>query len=259
MMSGLEVNGQVEHMQNLASYSPEDYSYARTNDGVELINSREIHHHQEEQTEGSYPSPTSTISPHGTPHSRDPTVPISTSSELAFALEGKPTDQVHALPLRISHIRSRSNRDTFGKQTPGSRRESYVAYGDHLPAAPTSTTSHADAHGVIDRTATDHDETEFYTQQHQHETDGTDAASVYQQDADCTALNSHSHYIASSYSSLSDAYPGSTDRQMDYGQCVGGGLTYSPSAYGETLSSVLGHSASSLNGVTPESFASYST
>lgn len=95
-MSGLDVNGRVEQIQNslnLANYSPhEDYSYARANDGVELINVREMHHQQ--QTEGSYPSPASTISPHGTPHSRDPAVPISTTSELAFALESKPTDQV---------------------------------------------------------------------------------------------------------------------------------------------------------------------
>jgi hypothetical protein len=107
-MSGLDVNGQVEHMQNsLANYVPhEDYSYARTNDGVELINSREIHRHQRQrqQAESSYPSPTSTIS-HGTPHSRDPAVPISTSSELAFALEGKPSDQVHVLVVLLSHQR----------------------------------------------------------------------------------------------------------------------------------------------------------
>ena len=107
-MSGLDVNGQVEHMQNsLANYSPhEDYSYASTNDGVELINSREMHHHQQQQqAEGSYPSPTSTISPHGTPHSRDPAVPISTSSELAFALESKPSDQVRVLLFLLSHRR----------------------------------------------------------------------------------------------------------------------------------------------------------
>ena len=101
LMSRLDVNGQVKHMQNpLVDYPPrEDYSYARTNDGVELINSREMHHNQQQQqqqqqdTEGSYPSPASTISP----HSRDLTMPISTSSELAFALESKPTDQVFDL------------------------------------------------------------------------------------------------------------------------------------------------------------------
>jgi hypothetical protein len=85
-------------MQNsLVNYPPhEDYSYARTNDGVELINSREMHHNQlqqEEAAEGSYPSPASTISP----HSRDLAMPISTSSELAFALESKPTDKVFVL------------------------------------------------------------------------------------------------------------------------------------------------------------------
>lgn len=81
---------------------------------------------------------------------------------------------------------------------------------------------------------------------------------MYQQETDRTALNSHSHYIASSYSSLCDAYPGSTDHQMDYAQCVGGGVSYSPSAYGETL---IGHDGSSLNGVIQpvEPFASYST
>jgi hypothetical protein len=232
-MSGLDVNGQVKHMQNILVYPPhDDYTYARTNDGVELINSREIHHRQQQQqVEGSYPSPASTISPHGTPHSRDPTVPISTSSDLAFALESKPTDQ-----------------------TPGSR-----AYGDHRhqnqlsAAAAASATSHADAHGVVDRTA---EKADFYNQQQQHETQSTDNR-VYQQETDRTGLNSHSHYIATSYSSLCDAYPGSTDHQMDYTQCVRSGVSYSPSAYGETI---LGR-ASSLNGVIQpvEPFTSYST
>lgn len=163
------------------------------------------------------------------------------------------------------HIGVRSDRNTFGKQTPGSRPESYTAYGDHhhqnqLSAAATAATAtlHADAHahGVVDRTATDHEKTDFYNQQHQHETQSTDNR-VYQQETDRTALNSHSHYIATSYSSLCDAYPGSTDHQMDFAQCVGGGVNYSPSAYGETL----GHGASGLNGVIQpvEAFASYST
>jgi len=101
---------------------------------------------------------------------------------------------------------------------------------------------------------------EFYSQQHQQETDGPQSrnASVYQQETGCTVLNSQGHYISSSYSSLSDAYPGSTDHQMDYAHC---GITYPPSAHGETLSSVLGHGAPSLNGVIQpvESFSPYST
>jgi hypothetical protein len=111
-----------------------------------------------------------------------------------------------------------------------------------------------DAHGVVDRTATDHEKVDFYNQ---HETQSTDNR-VYQQETDRTALNSHGHYIPSSYSSLCDAYPGSIDHQMDFAQCVGGGVSYSPSAYGETL---LGHGPSSLNGVIQptEAFTSYST
>ena len=167
--------------------------------------------------------------------------------------------------LSLYHISPRSDRDTFGKQTPGSRQKSYTAYGDHhqnqLSTGSASAISQTDAHGVVDRTATDHDEADFYPQQ-QHETDGTQSTDsrVYQQETDCTALNSHGHYIP--YSSLSDAYPGSTDHQMDYGHCVGGGVGYSPSVYDETLSSVLGHGASGLNGViqpAEPSFASYST
>jgi hypothetical protein len=91
---------------SLVNYPPhEDYSYARTNDSVELINPREMHHNQQQQqaTEGSYSSPASTISLHGTPHSRDLAMPISTSSELAFALESKPTDQVFVLAFPLSH------------------------------------------------------------------------------------------------------------------------------------------------------------
>lgn len=99
LMSRLDVNGQVKHMQNpLVNYPPhEDYSYTRTNDGVELISPREVHHNQQQQQaeEGSYPSPASTISP----HSRDLAMSISTSSELAFALESKPTDQVFFFSL----------------------------------------------------------------------------------------------------------------------------------------------------------------
>jgi len=199
LISGLDVN----HRLNLGNYSPhEDYSYARPNDGVELINSCEIHHHQQQQqqqTEGAYPSPASTISAHGTPHSRDPAVPISTSSELAFALESKPIDQ-----------------------TSGSKQESYMGYSDHQnqnqPSAAAAATSHADTHRAV-RKAADHDEVEFYTQRHQHETDGTqssEATNVYQQETECNVMNHHSLYIASSYSSLSDAYPGSTDHQLDY-------------------------------------------
>ena len=257
-MSSLNVNGQVKHMQNsLVNYPPhEDYPYARTNDSVELINSSEIHHNQQQQqqtTEGSYPSPASTISVHGTPHSRDLAMSISTSSELAFALESKPTDQVFVQAFfSISH-QPRSDRDTFGKQTPGSRQESYTAYGDH----------HQNQLSAGDGTATDHDEADSYSQQ-QQETGGTQSTEsrVYQQETDCTALNTHGHYIPSPYSALSDAYPGSTDHQMDYGHCVGGGVGYSSSSvYGETLSSVLGHGGSGLNGVIQpvEPFASYST
>ena len=269
-MSGLDVNGQVKHMQRpLVNYPPhEDYSYTRTNDGVELINSREMHHNQQQQqqaTEGSYPSPASTISLHGTPHSRDHAMPISTSSELAFALESKPTDQVFILAFPLYHISPRSDRDTFGKQRPGSRQKSYTSYGDHhqnqLSTGAATAISHTDAHGVVDRTATDQDEADFYPQQ--EDTDGTQSTEsrVYQQETDCTALNTHGHYIPSPYSSLSDAYPGSTDHQMDYGHCVGGAVGYSPSVYGETLSSVLGHGASDVNGVIQpvEPFASYST
>ena len=107
LMSGLDVNGQVKHMQNsLVNYPPhEDYSYVRTNDAVELVNSCEMHHSQQQQqaAESLYPSPTSTISLHGNPHSRDLAMPISTSSELAFALESKPADQVCVLPFPLSH------------------------------------------------------------------------------------------------------------------------------------------------------------
>lgn len=123
-------------------------------------------------------------------------------------------------------------------------------------------TLHANAHGVVPN-ATDHDEVEFYTEPHQHETDGiqsTEATNVYQQETECNVMNRHSLYIASSYSSFSDAYPGSADHQMDYAHSVGG-VTYSPSVYGETLPPVLAHGTSSLNSVTQagEAFASYST
>ena len=48
-MSRLDVDGQAKHMQNtLVNYrTHEDHSYVRTNDGVELINSHEMHHCQQ--------------------------------------------------------------------------------------------------------------------------------------------------------------------------------------------------------------------
>jgi hypothetical protein len=111
LLSELEVSAQpdLHTSMGLASFSPhEEYNFA--NATKELIVPADIAHHQQQQTqvqqpqqqqhtEGSYPSPTNTISPRDaqSPHVQDAPapigVPISTSSELAFALESKP-DQV---------------------------------------------------------------------------------------------------------------------------------------------------------------------
>ena len=191
------------------------------------------------------------------------TLPCQFQPQVNWLSHSRASQQIRYFFFSLSH-QPRSDRDVFGKQTPGSTPKSYTAYGDHhqnqLSAGAETTISNADVHGVVDRTATDHDKADFYPQQ-QQETDGTQSTRVYQQETDCTALNTHGHYTPSPYSSLSDAYPGSNDHhQMDYGHCVGG-VGYSSSVYGETLSSVLGHGASTLNGVIQpvEPFASYST
>ncbi|KIM40240.1 hypothetical protein M413DRAFT_413744 [Hebeloma cylindrosporum] len=125
MISGLDVNNHSA----MGSFSPHEH-YTFTNsasDGVELVGTPgdlQLHHQHIEQPqvqrqqqqqleqqrpqELSYPSPTSTIStmsPGGTqspspqagsaaPGGVSPRVPISTSSELAFALENKSEQQV---------------------------------------------------------------------------------------------------------------------------------------------------------------------
>ncbi|KAF8897089.1 hypothetical protein CPB84DRAFT_1748124 [Gymnopilus junonius] len=95
MLSGLNVEGQVEQMQNSVGYaSQEEYSFPNA---MELVTSTDVHRHQQQQ-QVNYPSPTSTITSRDSPHNASvtvgtPNVPISTSSELAFALESKP-DQV---------------------------------------------------------------------------------------------------------------------------------------------------------------------
>ena len=194
----------------------------------------------------------------------EPLIPVTLlcqfQPQVNWLLHSRASQQIrYLLWFFLDHIIPRSDRDTCGKQTPGSRQKPYTAFGERhqnqLPTGSANTNSHPDAHGVVDRTATDHDEADFY------EADGTQSTEsrVYQQETDCTALNAHGHYIPSPYSSLSDAYPGSNDHQIDYGHCVGGGVGYSPSVYGETLSSVLGNMGS--NGVIQpvETFASYST
>jgi hypothetical protein len=124
MPSGLDVNNHAaENMHSaMGSFSPhEHYTFTNSSDGVELVGTAgdlHLHHQHIEQPqvpqleqqrsqEASYPSPTSTIStmsPGGSQSPRaqagsapvgvSPSVPISTSSELAFALENKSEQQV---------------------------------------------------------------------------------------------------------------------------------------------------------------------
>ncbi|KAH9485044.1 Homeobox protein HD-10 [Psilocybe cubensis] len=103
MMSGLDVGHGAESM-HVPTYTPqEDYQYSNVTDGVELTatsNVQHQHHHQQQQvqpnSDPNYPSPTSTITPRDSPHAQDttvvtgtPPISISTSSELAFALDSK--------------------------------------------------------------------------------------------------------------------------------------------------------------------------
>jgi hypothetical protein len=117
MLSSLDVNNHsVENMHGaMGSFSPhEHYTFTNSSDGVALVGTAgdlHLHHQHIEQPqvqqhqsqEASYPSPTSTISamsPGGgrqspsaqagsAPVDVSSSVPISTSSELAFALENK--------------------------------------------------------------------------------------------------------------------------------------------------------------------------
>jgi hypothetical protein len=113
MLSGLDVGSHGEHGMHLATYSPhevEEYAFSSASEGVELVSSAspaDVHHqhhqHQQQQQQSpNYPSPASTITPRDSPHAQDASaagvgtsnVPISTSSELAFALESKPDQKV---------------------------------------------------------------------------------------------------------------------------------------------------------------------
>ncbi|PPQ93722.1 hypothetical protein CVT25_013062 [Psilocybe cyanescens] len=126
MLSGLDVGNGAENM-HVGNYSPhEDYQFSNATDGVELVSSSDIQHHhqhhqqaQQQNPEANYPSPTSTITPRDSPHAQDaavvagtPPVPISTSSELAFALESKSNQKAN-------------------------RQEQYLTYGsgEHQPAS----------------------------------------------------------------------------------------------------------------------------
>jgi len=96
MLSGLDVGN-----SNPMYSPPEEFAYSNANDGAELVQVHAHHQQQQQLAEPNYPSPTSTITPRDSPHAQDvepvapvtASVPISSSSELAFALEGKP-DQV---------------------------------------------------------------------------------------------------------------------------------------------------------------------
>ncbi|KAJ3514804.1 hypothetical protein NLJ89_g2170 [Agrocybe chaxingu] len=138
MLSGLDVGNQVEHMGHAGSmglgigaavgYPPthEEYTFsASAGEGLELVSGSvtDGHLHQQQsadqQQQEQYPSPASTIAPNSNgqspqPRAQDPpsaNVPISTSSELAFALEGKPGQ-------------------SSGTASPP---ETYVNYGEHSP------------------------------------------------------------------------------------------------------------------------------
>ncbi|KAF8161236.1 hypothetical protein B0H34DRAFT_796056 [Crassisporium funariophilum] len=293
LMSGLDVGSHIEHMPlNLPTYSPhEDYAFARQGDGVELIGANEMHHrhHQQQQqqhhqAEGSYPSPASTISPRGSPHVQDaPTssVPISTSSELAFALESKPSDQAPS----------------------GNRQEPYMTYGDHHQNHSETSSAgpliaHGHSHSGADHTASDQEGVPaYYSQQHETEApqqqsnEGLSAPGVYQhqhvhqqQEPECNSVpaRGHGHYVASSYSTLADAYSDhrqqqhqqQQQQQLDYARSVSGGHgvggsipVYPASAYGggagaEGLSlGLAGVGVAQIDNVIQnvESFGSYST
>ncbi|KAF4620674.1 hypothetical protein D9613_000810 [Agrocybe pediades] len=96
MLSGLDV-GNANPMYS----PPEEFAYSNANEGAELVS---VHAHQQhqQQPEPNYPSPTSTITPRDSPHAQDMSavapvtnpVSISSSSELAYALEGKPDQNV---------------------------------------------------------------------------------------------------------------------------------------------------------------------
>ena len=121
MLSSIDVNNRAaENMHSaMGSFSPhEHYAFTNSSDGVALVGTAgDLHRHQhieqarvqqleqQQSQEASYPSPASTMSSGGgsqSPHAQtgsapvgvSPNMPISTSSELAFALENKSEQQV---------------------------------------------------------------------------------------------------------------------------------------------------------------------
>lgn len=95
-MSGLDVNGMPHPNPSDAhsgqgTYSPHNAGIASVLDGTDVVSAN-----TSSDDTSAYPSPTSTISPGDSPHAQDAlssSVPISRSSELAFALHSQ-SDQV---------------------------------------------------------------------------------------------------------------------------------------------------------------------
>ncbi|TFK44855.1 hypothetical protein BDQ12DRAFT_717998 [Crucibulum laeve] len=115
MMSGLDMNGHqtlTEPMPSTIGYPPHDeYGLSRSN-AIQVVDRNEPSH----DSAASFPSPASTISPGGgSPHVLDASqqsssVPISHSSELAFALQSK-TDQAQTNaqePPHMTYVQSQS-------------------------------------------------------------------------------------------------------------------------------------------------------
>ncbi|KAF9485939.1 hypothetical protein BDN70DRAFT_365134 [Pholiota conissans] len=132
LLSELELTNQHDLHQSmaLASYSPhEEYHFANAAKDLVVpadvgLQQQQLQHPQVQQphTEGSYPSPTSTISPRDTqsPHAQDASasvgVPISTSSELAFALEGKPDQNVNRQEQYITYNNGSEHHQSVSEQ-----------------------------------------------------------------------------------------------------------------------------------------------
>ncbi|KAF9012467.1 hypothetical protein BDQ17DRAFT_1419855 [Cyathus striatus] len=125
----------------LASYGPQDEFSASTADGVSVIEGGD----SRTDSSASYPSPASTISPGGgSPHTQDgqpattppSTVPISRTSELAFALQSRP-DQAQTMHSSIpsqEHLQSSNYSQSTHQDSPS---DSGLSTG--VPESSTST------------------------------------------------------------------------------------------------------------------------
>lgn len=150
-MSGLDVSGHAghgglnEHASPIGSYSSqEDLGAAASLDS-------DLHNRDSSDDQcgtSTYPSPSSTVSPGGSPHAREaspPALPISRSSELAYALQNN-SEQV-TTDLACVGFRGTNSSYVIVKANDGNK-ESHTQYNVSGPPHADADSNNASQHNV---------------------------------------------------------------------------------------------------------------